>query len=88
MSLYQCFSRTLRLRPALILAARVLPSTPPLFHNVERHCFERQLSRTEPPPRTRQTARDLAPSSIMQITSLLCDSDLSGSGGNNGNAVL
>ena len=28
---------TLLLRPALIRAARVLPSTPPLFHNVERH---------------------------------------------------
>jgi hypothetical protein len=27
----------LRLRPALIRASRVLPSTPPLFHRVERH---------------------------------------------------
>ena len=30
----------LRLRPALILASRVLPSTPPLFHSVERHFFD------------------------------------------------
>jgi hypothetical protein len=27
----------LRLRPTLILASRVLPSTPPLFQRVERH---------------------------------------------------
>jgi glyoxylase-like metal-dependent hydrolase (beta-lactamase superfamily II) len=27
----------LRLRPVLILASRVLPSTPPLFHRAERH---------------------------------------------------
>jgi hypothetical protein len=33
----------LRLRPALILAARVLPSTPPLFHSVERHFFDWQF---------------------------------------------
>ena len=33
----------LRLRPTLIRAARVLPSTPPLFHNVERHFFDGQF---------------------------------------------
>ncbi|MGH9739246.1 MAG: hypothetical protein ACRD4X_11780 [Candidatus Acidiferrales bacterium] len=33
----------LRLRPALIRAARDLPSTPPLSHNVERHFFEGQF---------------------------------------------
>ena len=32
-----------RLRPALIRAARVLPSTPPLFHNIERHFLDGQL---------------------------------------------
>jgi len=30
---------TLRLRPALIGAACVLPSRPPLFHSVERHSW-------------------------------------------------
>jgi hypothetical protein len=34
---------SLRLRPALIRAVRVLPSIPPLFHNVERHFFDGQL---------------------------------------------
>jgi len=29
----------LRLRPGLIRASRVLPSTLPLFHNVERHSW-------------------------------------------------
>jgi len=33
----------LRLRPAMILAARVLPSTPPLFQRVERHFFDGQF---------------------------------------------
>jgi hypothetical protein len=33
----------LRLRPVLIRASRVLPSTPPLFQRVERHFFEGQL---------------------------------------------
>lgn len=33
----------LRLRPDLILASRVLPSTPPLFQSVERHFFEGQF---------------------------------------------
>jgi hypothetical protein len=35
--LYCFFAVVLRLRPALIRAARVLPSIPPLFHKVERH---------------------------------------------------
>jgi hypothetical protein len=30
----------LRLRPALIRASRVLPSTPPLFHRVDRHFLD------------------------------------------------
>jgi hypothetical protein len=34
----------LRLRPALIRASRVLPSTPPLSHKVERHFFDGQLA--------------------------------------------
>jgi hypothetical protein len=34
----------LRLRPALTRAPRVLPSTPPLFHNVERHFLGDRLS--------------------------------------------
>ena len=33
------FAVVLRLRPTLILASRVLPSTPPLFHKVERHAL-------------------------------------------------
>jgi hypothetical protein len=33
----------LRLRPALIRASRVLPSTPALFQSVERHFFEGQF---------------------------------------------
>ena len=33
----------LRLRPALIRASRVLPSTPPLSHRVERHFFDGQF---------------------------------------------
>ena len=33
------FTVIVRLRPALIRASRVLPSTPPLFHNVERHSW-------------------------------------------------
>jgi hypothetical protein len=37
------FAIALRLRPALIRASRVLPSTPPLFHNVERHFVEGQF---------------------------------------------
>jgi hypothetical protein len=37
------FAFTLRLRPALILATRVLPSTPPLSQSVERHFFDGQL---------------------------------------------
>jgi hypothetical protein len=36
-------AEALRPRPALILASRVLPSTPPLFHNVERHFFDGQF---------------------------------------------
>ena len=32
-----------RLRPPCIRAARVLPSTPPLFHNIERHFLDGQL---------------------------------------------
>jgi hypothetical protein len=40
---HQCFFDVLRLRPTLIRASRVLPSTPLLFHNVERHFFEGQL---------------------------------------------
>jgi hypothetical protein len=31
------------LRPALIRASRVLPSTPPLFHCIERHFLEGQF---------------------------------------------
>lgn len=51
----------LRLRPALIRAARVLPSTPPLFHKVERHFFEGQfggflVSGIQRCPHTSQTA--------------------------------
>jgi hypothetical protein len=34
----------LRLRLALIRASRVLPSTPPLFHNVKRHFLGDRLS--------------------------------------------
>jgi hypothetical protein len=37
------FTAVLRLRPALIRAARVLPSTPPLFQRVERRAFEGQF---------------------------------------------
>jgi hypothetical protein len=37
------FAAVLRLRPVLIRASRVLPSTPPLFHRVERHCFDGQF---------------------------------------------
>ena len=37
------FALVLRLRPALIRAARNLPSMPPLFHRVERHFFEGQF---------------------------------------------
>jgi len=33
----------LRLRPVLIRASRVLPSSPPLFQRVERHFFEGQF---------------------------------------------
>jgi hypothetical protein len=33
----------LRLRPALIRANRVRPSTPPLFHNIDRHFFDGQF---------------------------------------------
>jgi len=33
------FALGFRLRPALIRASRVLPSTPPLFHKVERRHF-------------------------------------------------
>jgi len=33
----------LRLRPALIRASRVLPSTPPLSQRVERHFFDGQF---------------------------------------------
>src|ERR1700747_906311 len=43
MSPHQCFFSTLRLRPALIRASRVLPSTPPLFHSIERHFLEGQF---------------------------------------------
>ena len=32
-----------RLRPVLIRASRVLPSTPPLFHSIERHAFDGQF---------------------------------------------
>ena len=51
----------LRLRPALIRASRVLPSTPPLFHRVERHFFEGQfggftVSGIHLCPQTSQTA--------------------------------
>jgi len=49
------------LRPALIRASRVLPSTPPLFHRVERHFFEGQfggfsVSGIHRCPQTSQTA--------------------------------
>jgi hypothetical protein len=37
------FALVLRLRPTLIRAARVLPSMPPLSHNIERHFFDGQL---------------------------------------------
>ena len=37
------FAVVLRLRPVLTLASRVLPSTPPLSHRVERHFFDGQL---------------------------------------------
>jgi len=37
------FTAVLRLRPALIRASRVLPSTPPLFHSFEQHFFEGQF---------------------------------------------
>jgi len=42
-SLNGCFAAiVMRLRPASIGAALVQPSTPPLFHRVEQHFFERQ----------------------------------------------
>src|SRR5246127_4790692 len=61
MSPHQCFFSTLRLRPVLILASRVLPSTPPLFHKVERHFFDGQfggfsVSGIHLCPQTSQTA--------------------------------
>ena len=37
------FAVVLRLRPVLIRASRVLPSTPPLCHRVERHFFDGQF---------------------------------------------
>ena len=41
---HQCFFAVVRrLRPVLILAARVRPSTPPLSHNMERQLFEGQF---------------------------------------------
>jgi hypothetical protein len=50
-----------RLRPVLIRASRVLPSTPPLFQRVERHFFEGQfggfsVSGIHRCPHTSQTA--------------------------------
>jgi len=43
MSPHQCFFGIPLLRPALIRDSRVLPSTPPLFHNIERHAFDGQF---------------------------------------------
>jgi len=40
------FAVTLRLRPALIRVARVLPSTPPLFQSLERHFSKRKIGRS------------------------------------------
>lgn len=37
------FAVVLRLRPALIRASRVLPSTRPLFHKVDRHALRGQF---------------------------------------------
>jgi hypothetical protein len=55
------FAVVLRLRPALIRASRVLPSIPPLFHNVERHFLDGQfggfsVSGIHLCPQTSQTA--------------------------------
>jgi hypothetical protein len=58
----QCFfAVALRLRPVLIRASRVLPSTPPLSQRVERHFFDGQfggfsLSGIHLWPQTSQTA--------------------------------
>ena len=53
----------LRLRPALILASRVLPSTPPLSQSVERHFLDGQLGGSRTPvstcARTRRTRRSI-----------------------------
>ena len=37
------FAVALRLRPVLIRASRVRPSTPPLFQSIERHSLEGQF---------------------------------------------
>src|ERR1039457_4129306 len=55
------FAAVLRLRPVLIRASRVLPSTPPLSQRVERHFFEGQfggfsVSGIHLCPQTSQTA--------------------------------
>lgn len=55
------FTEALRLRPVLIRAARVLPSSPPLSHSIERHAFEGQfvglsVSGIHRCPQTSQTA--------------------------------
>ena len=66
----------LRLRPTLIRAARVLPSTPPLFQSVERHFFDGQFggfsaSGIHLCPHTSQTATRILVQPMQLLYSIL-----------------